>query len=147
MQADIFFTDNGLTLIFWVTAEPAVSIIGCCLPAMFYLARRCIRDGPSSLFSTTTSSHSKLRWASRQTFNNNNNFINNKKHRHQPTDTSFGTSGDVGLFAGPEIRYEATAKKVSSHDDDIHNDSNAVPLRPLGVIVQKDVDLRSEARF
>ena len=73
--------------------------------------------------------------------------------RTSPTAIDVVTSQQIQASALPVTSTFAwtlrsvTATNVSSHDDNIHNDTNTIPLGRLSVFVQKDVDLHSEARF
>ena len=134
--------DNGIVLVFWVTAEPAVSIIGCCLPMTFHLIRRYHRQGFSSLFSTPKCSPNS---DSKQTSSSEQRSFS-KRYRFQPGDRAFNptkeTSSEIELY---------------THEPDEDSDVAVKGAGFLGmetgeklthsIIVQKDVDIWSTARL
>ena len=52
--------DKGVPLLYLIAAEPALSIYCICMPAIFFLFRRAIRDGPGSIFSSSGASKARL---------------------------------------------------------------------------------------
>ncbi|KAA6409751.1 MAG: hypothetical protein FRX48_06363 [Lasallia pustulata] len=140
-RLDEDFTYNGIPLIFWVAAEPPVSIFGCCLPPIFYLVRRCVRDGPASLFRATATSQPQFPRASQRSLSNYR--LQPSDHSLEPIRGSFSTSGKADLYKGPENRYDASATKASSNSDDINMVGD---IEAPAIVVRKEVHVHSEAQ-
>ncbi|KAF4629745.1 hypothetical protein G7Y89_g8399 [Cudoniella acicularis] len=54
LAADLTYA--GVPSLYWLSAEPAITILSICLPSIFFLGRKFFRDGPKSLFSSPASS-------------------------------------------------------------------------------------------
>ena len=133
--------DNGIVLVFWVTAEPAVSIIGCCLPMTFHLIRRYNRQGFSSLFTTrkrSTNSNSKQTASSEpRSFGKRYPF----QLRDGASSPSKETSSEIELYTREaDEEYGVGFKRAGSPDMEMGEKLTH------SIIVQKDVDIRSIAR-
>lgn len=127
-------TDYGVTLIIWVAAESGFSIIGCCLPVMFYLARHYIVNRPFSfsLFSTKQTSSSKsFRTPKRPTTGN---------YGRQPSEHSIELAQRSFATAAAPVGYAVRATKGPANDDDAVMDYDSVAP---AIVVQRDVDVRS----
>ena len=109
--------DNGIVLVFWVTAEPAVSIIGCCLPMTFHLIRRYHRQGFSSLFSTRKRS---LNSDSKQTPSSEQRSLG-KRYHFQLGDGAFSPSKEISseieLYSHETDEEDGVAVKRSGSPD------------------------------
>lgn len=125
-------TYYGVTLLIWVAAEPPVSIIGCCLPINFYLARQCIEKGPLSLSAMKSLSKSKsalgLKWPT------------SRDYHRQPSEHSIELAQGDFTTTAPSVRYAVSATKTSANDGDtnLSDDSEAPAIK-----IRKDIDIRS----
>ena len=128
-------TDNGVALMFWVGAEPPVSILGSCLPVIFYLTRVCARDGFSSLFSTSASSKERSSgtpqksWSSRR--------LKLSENGIKLPNESFTSAEDVD--------HEGTAMKYYSQKGTTYDEENFPPnvAKPGAITVRHEFDIRS----
>ncbi|KAL6716059.1 hypothetical protein ACLMJK_007021 [Lecanora helva] len=131
-------TYYGINLFFWVAAEPAVSIIGCCLPIIFYLARRCITYGPASLFtskplSTSSASRSNTMWPKPA------------ERRRLPSEHSLELTERTFADDAASVEHTANGTKRSMYDYDKKSMENDY-MRPA-FDVHKDVQVRSHEEF
>ena len=123
-----------MTLVFWVAAEPPVSILGCCLPIIFYLVQRGIRDGPLSLFSTKVKSKPVYQQPRPQRLLGH--YHQSSERSLEPETGSLTTSGD--------LEHVAMATKPASAAEFIRLDDLA--MSPA-IVIRKDVGIRSQPRM
>lgn len=127
--------DYGATFMMWVAAETSFSIIGCCLPVMFYLVRHYV-EKLSSLRTTKHTSGRNLfgipQWPT----------IGN--YSRQPSEHSIKLGQREFAPAAAPAGYTVRATGGFASDDDIGMEYDSV--NPT-IVVQSDADIRSHGNF
>lgn len=138
--ADSRTTVRIIPLMYLLSAETALSIYCICLPAIYSLVRRVMRDGLASMFSTTTTSKARLNRSLQAS-------TNERRHHASETEvellrTSVSDSGVPALYSAPEYPLKATTTKASFNG---YRDLEAEGgFKKFGIHVQKQVHVRSE---
>ena len=122
--------DYGVRFLLWVAAEPAVSILDCCLPVIFYLVRQGIVKLSMSKQSSGSNSSLKRKWPT------------SDNYCRQPSENSIELAQGGHTKAATSVGYTAEASKSSAINDDpsAGYDSAASVIR-----VQQDVNVRSHS--
>lgn len=121
---------------FWLVAEPAVSIISICLPGIFTLVKRGMNHGWGALFTRKSfpSVYSKSAWPE------------SSRGLTPAADSSFKSQAFATVFQRLEDHteqeyYASICRGVSTSDSNENKE-----LAENGIQVRKDLDIRTEER-
>jgi hypothetical protein len=142
-------TWEAVPSLYWLTAEAPVSIISICLPSIFFLVRRFVKDGPASLFtSRSATSRAHLARDSEKSGENsiprNYNSGSGSMEKISNKQSSDSSHANMPIYAGPgQQHYHAQVGKASSLGGHSKPGSSAGDQYP-SIHVKNEVRVQSE---
>ena len=128
-----------------MAAEPAVSIIGCCLPVIFYLFQQCYVSGPTSVLGP--------KFSSRQNKESSGNSSSRNRGWARPTIKQQGYGRQDSDHSLENVTKDAEAATGTYDVDASKGSLQMQPHEEAGlydgsvtnpqIMVKKDVDVRS----
>jgi hypothetical protein len=145
---NIQFEGSCIGALFWLTAETPISILSICLPSIFFLCRRLVRDGPYSLFSVRYGStvHAKSTAKSsgppsRAKYGARSWELRDIEREDDDSTKALHMTYDVPR----KMEYRAEAVRASEdphrHEQEVHGESIALSCDQI--MVQNDVHVSS----
>ena len=135
--------DASVPTFYWLCAEGPVSILSICIPMIFFLGRRLIRDGPSALFSSSTGTSQMKIKSGGTPAEHGGNAINHTLPSQNSQGVEMGKlsfDSTQGIFTGPGQSYDVSATRTSPNGSLV---SRPLPEIP-SIYVRNEVSVNSQ---
>ncbi|KAL9122166.1 MAG: hypothetical protein Q9187_001281 [Circinaria calcarea] len=131
--------DNSIPIHYWLSVEAPISILSICLPSIFFLIKRGVKNGPYSLFSSREVSSASNTASQSWRINTNPSFSRDKQAVARVQGHASDDSWERLHERGPE--YDATAFRAPSKRSSEQSTTEA-DLAMQSIRVRQEIDVR-----